>query len=99
MKKLLLIFIVSVFVSNGAVSATMINDTEIENVLIQLVLPLTHAADIPDSRLKINIVNSDEFNAFVSGGEEVFIYTGLLKQIKSPIALQAVIAHELGHTL
>lgn len=99
MKKLLLIFIVSVFVSNGAVAATMINDTEIENVLTELVLPLTHAADIQDSRLKINIVNSDEFNAFVSGGEEVFIYTGLLKQIKSPTALQAVIAHELGHML
>lgn len=33
------------------------------------------------------------------GGEDVFIYTGLLTQIKSPAALQAVVAHELGHTI
>ena len=98
MKKILMLLF-SLFVSLGASAATLINDTEIEAVLAELVTPLADASDIPHGRLKIYIVNEDSFNAFVRGGEEVFIYTGLLTQIKSPGALQAVVAHELGHTL
>ncbi|MDE6478032.1 MAG: M48 family metalloprotease, partial [Alphaproteobacteria bacterium] len=80
-------------------AAAIINDTEIERHLTELVEPLATAAGIPAGRLKINVVHSDDFNAFVSGGEEVYIYTGLLTQVKTPDALQAVVAHELGHTL
>lgn len=79
--------------------ASLINDTEIEQTLAQIIAPLASAADIAPNRLKINIVHDDDFNAFVRGGDEVFIYTGLLTRIKSPAALQAVVAHELGHTL
>lgn len=85
--------------SVSARGASLINDTETEALLHSLVLPLATAADIPDSRLKIHIVNDDDFNAFVMGGEDVYVYTGLLTQIKNPNAFQAVIAHELGHTL
>ena len=81
----------------GAVS--LINDTETERVLHELVAPLAVAADIPENRFKIHIVNDDDFNAFVMGGEDIYVYTGLLQQIKTPDALQAVIAHELGHTI
>lgn len=77
----------------------MINDTEIEQLLTDLVSPIATAANISPSRLKIHIVHDDEFNAFVSGGEDVYIYTGLLTRIKSPAALQAVVSHELGHTV
>lgn len=80
-------------------SASLINDTETEKLLYNLVLPLARAADIPDGRLKIHIINDEDFNAFVRGGEDVYVYTGLLKQIKSPSAFQAVVAHEMGHML
>ena len=83
----------------GVNAASLINDTETERVLYELVQPLAQAAKIPDGRLKIHIVNDEDFNAFVMGGEEVFVYTGLIKQIKNPDAFQAVIAHELGHTI
>ena len=79
--------------------ASLINDTETERVIGELVAPLARAANIPDGRMKIHIVNDEDFNAFVMGGEDIYVYTGLLKQIKTPNALQAVIAHELGHTL
>lgn len=79
--------------------ASLINDTETERVIGELVAPLARAANIPDERMQIHIVNDDDFNAFVMGGEDIYVYTGLLKQIKTPNALQAVIAHELGHTL
>lgn len=89
----------SVFFTTIANSATLINDTEIERKITQIIMPVANAAKIPESRLKIYIVNDDSFNAFVRGGEDVFIYTGLLKQIKNPNALRAVVAHELGHTI
>ena len=62
-------------------------------------MPVAHAAKIPENRLKIYIVRDNDFNAFVRGGEDIFVYTGLLKQIKNPNALRAVVAHELGHTI
>ena len=87
---------VFVFTANAA---TLINDTEIEKEIVQIITPIARAANIPENRLKIYIVNDDSFNAFVRGGEDIFVYTGLLKQIKNPNALRAVVAHELGHTI
>lgn len=92
-------FLLCVCIALPVHAATLINDTETESLLSELVAPIATAANIAPSRLKIHIVHDDDFNAFVSGGEDVYIYTGLLTQIKSPAALQAVVAHELGHTI
>lgn len=80
-------------------SQTLIQDTETEHIITELIQPIANAAQISNDRLKIHIINNNDFNAFVMGGEDIYIYTGLLKQINSPDALQAVIAHELGHTI
>ncbi len=98
MKKIFAVLI-TVLWAFGANSATLINDTEIERGIAEIIAPVAMAAKIPSERLKIYIVNDDDFNAFVRGGEDIFIYTGLLKQIKSPNALRAVVAHEFGHTI
>lgn len=98
MRRLLMILF-SVFVAFTANGATLINDTEIEKSITEIIMPVARAADISEKRLKIYIVRDDDFNAFVRGGEDIFVYTGLLKQIKNPNALRAVIAHELGHTI
>lgn len=92
-------FLLALIIALPVRAATVINDTETERLLTELVAPLARAADIPENRIRIHIVNDDDFNAFVTGGEDVYVYTGLLKQIKTPDALQAVIAHELGHTI
>ena len=91
--------LLSVFVIAPVYGASQINDTETEKLLMELIRPLGVAANIPSGRLKIHIIDDNDFNAFVSGGEDVFVYTGLLKQIKNPSAFQAVIAHEMGHML
>ena len=99
MKRIMLFFLTIIGLLCNANGATLINDTEIESGITEIIKPIAKAANIPENRLKIYIVNDDSFNAFVRGGEDVFIYTGLLKQIKSPNALRAVVAHELGHTI
>lgn len=83
----------------SAHAATLINDTETEKLLTELVTPIALAGDISPTRLRVHVVHDDDFNAFVAGGEDVYIYTGLLTRIKSPAALQAVVAHEIGHTI
>ena len=70
-------FLLAVFFMTHAHAASMINDTETEKLLSDLIQPLASAAKIPDGRLKIHIVDDDDFNAFVSGGEDVYVYTGL----------------------
>ena len=89
----------AIIVSVPTWGATLINDTETERLLYELVRPLADAADITPDRLSVHIINDSDFNAFVRGGEDVFVNTGLLTQIKNPDALQSVIAHELGHTI
>ena len=95
----LFIFLFAVILASPAHALSVINDTEVEKELYRLITPIATAANIPEGRLKIHIVNDDDFNAFVSGGEDVFVYTGLLTRIKNPHALQAVVAHELGHMI
>lgn len=97
-RKIIAIF-VAILVALPAHAVSIINDTETEKLLTELITPLANAANIPDGRLRVHIVADDDFNAFVMGGEDVYVYTGLLKQIKTPAALQAVVAHELGHTI
>lgn len=91
--------LLSVMMAFSANAATMINDTETEKLLTEIITPVATAANIDSGRLKIHIVNDEDFNAFVSGGEDIYLYTGLLKQIKTPDALAAVVAHEIGHTI
>ncbi len=92
-------FLLCMILALPAGAASLINDTEIERYLTELVAPIATAADISPERLRVHIVRDNDFNAFVMGGEDVYIYTGLLTQIKNPNALQAVVAHELGHTI
>ena len=69
-----ILILISVLLSSPALCASIINDTETERLLNTLVSPLANAAGIADNRLKIHIVNDTDFNAFVSGGEDVYIY-------------------------
>lgn len=98
MRKIIICFLF-IFLIMPVHALSVINDTETEKLLHKIITPVAVAADIPENRLKIHIVNDDDFNAFVSGGEDVFVYTGLLTRIKNINALQAVVAHELGHTI
>ncbi|MBQ6736598.1 MAG: M48 family metalloprotease [Alphaproteobacteria bacterium] len=95
MRKIIAILIC--FAVMPARAASIIQDTEIESVITEIIKPVTTAANIPDAQIRI--VNDDNFNAFVMGGTDIYIYTGLLTRIRTPNALRAVIAHELGHTI
>ncbi|MCK5550891.1 MAG: M48 family metalloprotease, partial [Hyphomicrobiaceae bacterium] len=75
----------------------LIRDTEIEKLLSDYASPVFQAAGLGSGRIKVRIVQNENFNAFVVDGRNVFIHTGTLLQAKSPNEVIGVLAHETGH--
>ncbi|MEK9725023.1 MAG: M48 family metalloprotease [Rhodospirillaceae bacterium] len=76
---------------------SLIEDTEIENTLRAFSTPLFKIAGLKASNVKIYIVNDATLNAFVTGGQKLFVNSGLIEQSESANELIGVIAHETGH--
>ena len=96
MRRIIVAFLCMIFCAT-ANATSIIQDTEIESVIGEIIKPITTAAGV--SNATIRIVDDDNFNAFVMGGTDIYINTGLLTRVRAPNALRAVIAHELGHTI
>jgi predicted Zn-dependent protease len=77
--------------------AGLIRDAEIENTLHAYATPIFEAAHIPPEDVRIFIVSDPSINAYVAGGLNIFIHTGLIRQATKPGMLIGVIAHETGH--
>ncbi len=76
---------------------SLIRDTEIETILKEWGAPVFEAAGLNPSSVNIILVQSDVLNAFVAGGPNIFIYTGLISKTENPGELIGVLAHETGH--
>lgn len=76
---------------------TIIRDTEIETILRKWATPIWQAAGLNPDAVKLILVQSTDFNAFVAGGSNIFIFTGMIQAAKNPGELLGVIAHETGH--
>lgn len=76
---------------------SIIRDSEIEEFLYQLTAPIIKVAGLNEQNIKIYIVNDNAVNAFVSGGQNIFINTGLLTKYQDPNIILGVLAHEIGH--
>lgn len=76
---------------------SLIRDTEIEAYLKEWAKPVIKAADLDPDSVNIILVQDSNVNAFVAGGQNIFIYTGLLTKSKDPGEVIGVLAHELGH--
>jgi len=76
---------------------SFIRDAEIEHILRSYSTPIFQAAGLEPSNVDLYIVNDKSLNAFVAGGQKLFINTGLLMKTKTPGQIIAVIAHETGH--
>lgn len=76
---------------------SLIRDAEIENTIKTFAKPLLDVAGIPTESVRVYIVNDDALNAFVAGGMNLFIHTGLIQKAGGPDGLIGVIAHEIGH--
>jgi predicted Zn-dependent protease len=76
---------------------TLIRDAEIEHTIRALATPVFQAAGLDPQAVKVYLVQDKAINAFVAGGMNIFIYTGLLTKADSANQVIGVIAHETGH--
>ncbi|MEW6381296.1 MAG: M48 family metallopeptidase [bacterium] len=55
---------------------------------------VSHAPQIP---FRVKIIESKQVNAFNTGGELLYVYTGLIDYVKSDDELAGILAHEMAH--
>ena len=95
MKKLLLLLFFLFSISSNSLG--FIRDSEIENLIKEIVGPIADAAGQKKENLEIFIIDDNQLNAFVTPGQKIFIFSGLITKSNNVNALEGVIAHELGH--
>lgn len=76
---------------------SIIRDAEIEALLRDYSEPVFRAAGLAPSAVDVIIVRDSGINAFVTGGQKIFIHTGLLTEADTANEVIGVIAHEAGH--
>ena len=95
--RFLLLLALTCLLSLPALAATVIRDAEIEDTVHRIADPVFEVAGLDRESIDIYLLNDPTLNAFVSGGQNLFINTGLILRTKNPDELRGVIAHETGH--
>lgn len=78
-------------------AATLIRDAEIEATIGRIADPIFAVARLDRDSIQVHILRDDKLNAFVAGGQNLFLNTGLIARSETPGQLAGVIAHETGH--
>jgi len=76
---------------------SLIRDAEIEDTIRAYAVPLLEAAGLGADAVRLYIVNDRSINAFVAGGPNLFLSSGMLSVAEDPGEIIGVIAHEIGH--
>lgn len=96
--RLLGILTLSFAVASQPVAAqSILRDAETEAFFADIAKPLIIAAGLDPHNVDIILIGDPEINAFVAGGQAVYIHSGLLTAADNANQVQGVIAHELGH--
>lgn len=76
---------------------SILRDAETEALLQDMAAPLVAAAGLQPGNVDVVLINDPSINAFVAGGQTVYIHSGLINAADNANEVQGVIAHELGH--
>ena len=85
------------FTLQPAAAQSILRDAETEALLDDMAAPLVEAAGLQPENVDIVLINDPAINAFVAGGQAVYLHSGLINAAESANEVQGVIAHELGH--
>ena len=76
---------------------SILRDAETEAMFDDMSRPLIIAAGLSPRNVKVVLIQDDSINAFVAGGQTVYVHSGLIASADNANQVQGVIAHELGH--
>lgn len=100
MKRLLQIALIGVLASTPALAqqrTVLIRDAETEAAMAMFAEPIFSAAGLDPAAVHIYLLQDSRINAFVAGGQNLFLHTGLLRAAEHADQVIGVIAHETGH--
>ena len=80
-----------------AAAQSVLRDAETEAFFRDASKPLIIASGLSPKNVDIVMLQDKSVNAFVAGGQRVYVHSGLIAEAGSVGELQGVIAHELGH--
>lgn len=83
--------------AQSAAAQSILRDAETEAFMGDMSGPLVKAAGMDPRNVQIMVINDPDINAFVAGGQYVWVHSGLIAQADNVNQLQGVVAHELGH--
>ena len=70
-------------IQKPAWAISVIRDTEIEDVVLTWVKKIFDAAGLYPESAQIVLINDPSINAFVAGGQTIFVHTGLFTNANS----------------
>jgi predicted Zn-dependent protease len=80
-----------------AAAQSVLRDAETEQLFADMMRPIIIAAGLSPNNVQVILLNDKEVNAFVQGGQIVFVNSALIEEATSANEVQGVIAHEIGH--
>jgi len=80
-----------------ALAQSVLRDAETEALFKDMSRPLIIAAGLEPGNVQIILLGDKDINAFVAGGQAVYINSGLIDAADNANEVQGVIAHEIGH--
>ncbi|WP_341712347.1 M48 family metalloprotease [Erythrobacter sp.] len=95
--RLLVTLAVTMLAAQPIAAQSVLRDAETEAFLDDISAPLIAAAGLEPGNVDLVLLNDPSINAFVAGGQAVYIHTGLIEAADTAEEVQGVIAHELGH--
>ena len=84
-------------VPKAALAQSILRDAETEAMFRDMSAPIVTASGLRPVDVQFALINDDSINAFVVGGQTVYIHSGLIQAADNANQVQGVIAHELGH--
>lgn len=82
-----------------AAAQSVLRDAETEALLRDMSAPIVAASGLDPHNVDVVLVNDPSVNAFVVGGQAVYLNSGLINTADTANEVQGVIAHELGHVV
>jgi len=82
-----------------AAAQSVLRDAETEALFHDMTSPLVAASGLDTKNVDIVLINDSEINAFVAGGQAVYVNSGLINAADNANEVQGVVAHELGHVV
>ncbi|WP_379548529.1 M48 family metalloprotease [Qipengyuania sp. DSG2-2] len=85
------------FTAQPVFAQSILRDAETEALMRDMAAPLVEASGLEPGNVDIVLVGDPSINAFVAGGQVVYLHSGLIDAADTANEVQGVIAHELGH--